>query len=99
MSPTPTTKLHRVVADVTERIAARSAATRTAYLGRTAAAYEEGPVRRGLACSNLAHGFAAMDGVDKEALRAARAPGVAIVSSYNDMLSAHQPMQEYPAWL
>ena len=40
-----------------------------------------------------------MDGVDKEALRAARAPGVAIVSSYNDMLSAHQPMQEYPAWL
>src|SRR5207248_2575193 len=91
--------LHRVVADVTARIAERSAATRAAYLDRMAAAYAEGPVRRGLACSNLAHGFAAMDGVDKEALRAARAPGVAIVSSYNDMLSAHQPLNEYPAWI
>src|SRR5690349_18282334 len=97
MSPTPS--LHPVVAEVTARIAARSAATRTAYLDRMTAAYAEGPVRRGLACSNLAHGFAAMDGVDKAALRAARAPGVAIVSSYNDLLSAHQPMQEYPAWL
>ena len=91
MSPTPTTP-HPVVAEVTARIAARSAATRTAHLDRTATAHAEGPVRRGLACSNLAHGFAAMEGADKEALRAARAPGVAIVSSYNDMLSAHQPM-------
>ncbi|WP_328442922.1 phosphogluconate dehydratase [Amycolatopsis sp. NBC_00438] len=99
MSHTSTTPLHRVVADVTARITERSAATRAAYLGRTAAAHEEGPIRRGLACSNLAHGFAAMESADKEALRAARAPGVAIVSSYNDLLSAHQPMQEYPAWL
>lgn len=98
-SPNPTAAVHRVLADVTDRIAERSADTRAAYLARSAAAFEEGPVRRGLACSNLAHGFAAMDGVDKQALRQLRAPGVAIVSSYNDMLSAHQPMQEYPAWL
>ncbi|MGW4484650.1 phosphogluconate dehydratase [Amycolatopsis sp. NPDC004368] len=90
---------HPVVAEVTARVAARSARTRAAHLARSAAAHEEGPVRRGLACSNLAHGFAAMDGVDKAALRELRAPGVAIVSSYNDLLSAHQPMQEYPAWL
>jgi len=95
----PLRPVNDTVAQVTARIAERSAASRTAHLERTAAAYQEGPVRRGLACSNLAHGFAAMDGGDKEALRAARAPGVAIVSSYNDMLSAHQPMQEYPAWL
>ncbi|MFD9893683.1 phosphogluconate dehydratase [Amycolatopsis sp. NPDC059027] len=95
----PRRPLNDTVAEVTRRIAERSATTRSAYLDRMAAAHQEGPVRRGLACSNLAHGFAAMDGVDKEALRAARAPGVAIVSSYNDMLSAHQPLQDYPAWL
>ncbi|MEC3974012.1 phosphogluconate dehydratase [Amycolatopsis sp. H20-H5] len=100
MSSAPNkTTLHPVVAAVTARIAQRSAASRSAHLRRSAAAHEEGPIRRGLACSNLAHGFAAMEGGDKEALRAARAPGVAIVSAYNDMLSAHQPMQEYPAWI
>ncbi|QYN17030.1 phosphogluconate dehydratase [Amycolatopsis sp. DSM 110486] len=99
MSSTPDTTVHPVVAEVTARIVERSAETRAAHLARSGAAHEEGPVRRGLACSNLAHGFAAMDGVDKAALRELRAPGVAIVSSYNDLLSAHQPMQEYPAWL
>ncbi|MEV6900089.1 phosphogluconate dehydratase [Amycolatopsis sp. NPDC051372] len=99
MSSTPDTTVHPVVAEVTARIVERSAETRAAHLARSAGAHEEGPVRRGLACSNLAHGFAAMDGVDKAALRELRAPGVAIVSSYNDLLSAHQPMQEYPAWL
>ncbi|GAB2750552.1 phosphogluconate dehydratase [Amycolatopsis magusensis] len=96
MSPTP---LHPVIAEVTERIVARSAESRAAYLERTAAAHAEGPARRGLACSNLAHGFAGITGGDKEALRAVRKPGVAIVSSYNDMLSAHQPLHEYPDWL
>ncbi|RSM60910.1 phosphogluconate dehydratase [Amycolatopsis sp. WAC 01376] len=95
MSTAP--NVHPIIAEVTGRIAARSAETRAAYLERVAASHEEGPMRRGLDCSNLAHGFAAMEGVDKAALRAVRAPGVAIVSSYNDMLSAHQPMQEYPA--
>jgi phosphogluconate dehydratase len=92
-------KIHPAVAAVTARIAERSAATRAAYLDRTAAAHAEGPVRRGLACSNLAHGFAAFEGADREALRAMRMPGVAIISSYNDMLSAHQPLKEYPDWL
>ncbi|MFI5609853.1 phosphogluconate dehydratase [Amycolatopsis sp. NPDC051903] len=99
MSSKPDGTVHPVVAEVTERVVARSAETRAAHLARSAAAHEEGPVRRGLACSNLAHGFAAMDGVDKAALRELRAPGVAIVSAYNDLLSAHQPMQDYPAWL
>jgi phosphogluconate dehydratase len=92
-------RIHPTVAAVTARITERSAATRAAYLERTAAAHAEGPVRRGLACSNLAHGFAAFEGADREALRAMRMPGVAIVSSYNDMLSAHQPLKEYPDWL
>ncbi|MDX6552226.1 MAG: phosphogluconate dehydratase, partial [Gaiellales bacterium] len=80
-------QIHPTVAAVTARIAERSSPTRAAYLQRTAAAHAEGPVRRGLACSNLAHGFAAFEGADREALRAMRMPGVAIISSYNDMLS------------
>jgi phosphogluconate dehydratase len=91
--------IHPVIAEVTARIAERSASTRSAYLERTAAAHAEGPVRRGLACSNLAHGFAAFEGADREALRAMKRPGVAIISSYNDMLSAHRPLKEYPDWL
>ncbi|MFC6090447.1 phosphogluconate dehydratase [Saccharothrix lopnurensis] len=91
--------VHPVVARVTTRIAARSAAGRAAYLERIAEAHREGPARRDMACSNLAHGFAGITGGDKDLLRAMRRPNVAIVSSYNDMLSAHQPMQEYPAWI
>ena len=73
--------------------------TRTAYLDRTAAAYAEGPVRAGLGCSNLAHGFAGCGGQDKLTVKESATPNVAIVSAYNDLLSAHQPMQEYPAWI
>jgi phosphogluconate dehydratase len=91
--------IHPVIAEVTARVTERSDRTRSAYLERTAAAEAEGPVRRGLACSNLAHGFAAFEGADREALRAMRKPGVAIVSAYNDMLSAHRPLKEYPDWL
>ncbi|GAB3571966.1 phosphogluconate dehydratase [Amycolatopsis endophytica] len=93
------TPVHSVVEEVTERIAARSAATRSAYLARMAAARAEGPARAGLACSNLAHGFAACGGEDRIALRGLRKPGVAIVSAYNDLLSAHQPLDEFPAWI
>ncbi|MGW4590912.1 phosphogluconate dehydratase [Amycolatopsis thermoflava] len=93
------TPVHPVVEEVTERIAARSAATRSAYLARMAAARAEGPARAGLACSNLAHGFAACGGEDRIALRGLRKPGIAIVSAYNDLLSAHQPLDEFPAWI
>ncbi|MET0133483.1 MAG: phosphogluconate dehydratase, partial [Kibdelosporangium sp.] len=93
------TKLHRVVAEVTERIAQRSAPTRQAYLERVRGMASDGPARAGMACSNLAHGFAACSGPDRLAVRGLTKPGVAIVSSYNDLLSAHQPLHEYPDWL
>ena len=93
------TPVHPVVEAVTARITARSADTRAAYLERTAAARAEGSVRAGLACSNLAHGFAACGGEDRIALRGLRKPGIAIVSAYNDLLSAHQPLAEFPAWI
>jgi phosphogluconate dehydratase len=93
------TKIHRVVVDVTERIAERSAHTRQAYLHRVRGMASDGPARAGMACSNLAHGFAACEGPDRLAVRGLTKPGIAIISSYNDLLSAHQPLQEYPAWL
>jgi phosphogluconate dehydratase len=90
---------HPVVQQVTDRIAERSRPRREAYLERIRAAGADGPVRAGMPCSNLAHGFAACSGPDRLTVRAARQPGVAIVSAYNDMLSAHQPYEDYPALL
>ncbi|GAB3451187.1 phosphogluconate dehydratase [Streptomonospora sediminis] len=90
---------HARIADVTRRIAQRSADTRSAYLERTRAAAAQGPARTGLGCTNLAHGFAACSPADKLALGGAVKPNIAIVSAYNDMLSAHQPLADYPAQL
>jgi len=87
---------HPVIADVTRRLTERSAATRGAYLERVRAAAQQGPARGGLGCANFAHGFAA-SGADKDQLKRAATPNVAIVSSYNDMLSAHQPFDDFPA--
>jgi phosphogluconate dehydratase len=91
--------LHPVLERVTRGIASRSAGSRAAYLARIAAAAEQGPARGRLACANFAHGLAAMNRPDKEALRTFVKPNVAIVSAYNDMLSAHQPFESYPAAL
>ena len=89
--------MHPRLIEITERIADRSSATRTAYLKRIAEAGINGPKRGSLSCSNLAHGFAACDLHDKDALKGAERANIAIVSAYNDMLSAHQPFETYPA--
>jgi phosphogluconate dehydratase len=88
--------LNSRVRDVTERIKDRSRAERASYLGRMTAEAAEGPTRARLSCTNLAHGFAASSSGDKEALRQLRWPNLAIVTAYNDMLSAHQPFERYP---
>ena len=88
--------LDRSVAAVTDRIRRRSAADRSAYLERLDKARQRGPVRNALGCTNLAHAWAAAPAGDKIMLREARRPNVAIVSSYNDMLSAHQPFERFP---
>src|SRR6266851_3873044 len=89
--------VHARVRAVTERIRERSGPERGDYLERMEAARRQGSVRAGLSCTNLAHGFAASGATDKEALKLMRWPNVAIVSAYNDMLSAHQPLADYPA--
>ena len=91
-----TTTPHPILARVTGRIVERSAATRAAYLARIAGARGTSPARAALGCGNLAHGFAAA-GADKPALRTGRAGNIGIVTAYNDMLSAHQPMEHYPS--
>ncbi|ADH90674.1 6-phosphogluconate dehydratase [Ancylobacter novellus DSM 506] len=82
--------------EVTERIARRSYDTRQRYLERIAAAAERGPSRAKLGCANQAHGFAACGVDDKTMLREGAGANLAIVTAYNDMLSAHQPYESYP---
>ncbi|MDM0111366.1 phosphogluconate dehydratase [Variovorax sp. J22R133] len=89
--------LHPVLQAVTDRIRSRSATSRSAYLSRLEHARARGPIRQALGCTNLAHAYAAAPEGDKIMLREMRLPNLAIVSSYNDMLSAHQPFEHYPA--
>ncbi|WP_052336188.1 phosphogluconate dehydratase [Nocardioides alkalitolerans] len=90
------TALHPVLDEVTQRLAERSAAGRAAYLAKIDRAAQAGPARGQLACANIAHGFAAADPDAKRDLRGTTKPNVALVSAYNDMLSAHQPYEGYP---
>ncbi len=84
------------IVDITERIITRSAATRKEYLAKIAAAKSNTVHRASLSCGNLAHGFAACNKEDKQAIKGLNHSDVAIVSAYNDMLSAHQPYEKYP---
>ena len=88
--------LNPMIAKVTDRIRARSAASRGEYLERMAKAAATGPARAHLSCGNQAHAYAAM-GSDKAALTEGHAPNIGIVTAFNDMLSAHQPYEHYPA--
>ncbi|GAA0542355.1 phosphogluconate dehydratase [Rheinheimera aquimaris] len=85
-----------VIQKVTDRIIARSQKSRAIYLQRLEKARLKGPHRGVLSCGNLAHGFAACNQQDKGDLRSLTKANIGIVSSYNDMLSAHQPYEQYP---
>jgi phosphogluconate dehydratase len=81
---------------VTQRIIERSRAWRLDYLTRMQALKNSSPQRGTLSCGNLAHGFAACEQGDKDTLKLMNRANVAIVSAYNDMLSAHQPYASFP---
>ncbi|MBK6295440.1 MAG: phosphogluconate dehydratase [Rhodoferax sp.] len=89
-------KLNLTIAAVTRRIQARSAVTRAAYLQRLEAAAARGPGAERLGCANVAHAFAGLPANDKFKVVAERALNIGIVSAYNDVLSAHAPLQRYP---
>ena len=96
ISTTGTQALHPVVQAVTKRIQARSALDRGAYLAQLDIAANRPRSTDRMGCANIAHAFAAMPGNDKFKVVAARAPNIAIVTAYNDVLSAHAPLQHYP---
>jgi phosphogluconate dehydratase len=87
--------LHPTIAAVTDRIISRSARGRRAYLDLIAREGTSGIDRPRLSCGNLAHGIAAAE-ADKPAIRGGKAMNIGIVTSFNDMLSAHQPYGRYP---
>ena len=89
-------KLHSVVDQITQRIAKRSAATRSAYLARINAMTKRDRGADRLGCANVAHAFAALPANDKFKVVAEKALNIGIVNAYNDMLSAHAPLQHYP---
>ena len=97
-------KLNTTVEAVTQRIRERSQPMRNAYLAQIAAASQRKPGAQRLGCANVAHAFAAMPdgdkvratGLDKLQVVTQRAPNIGIVTAYNDMLSAHAPLQQYP---
>ncbi len=85
------------IARVTDRIRARSAASRNAYLARIEALIARGVHREAVGCANLAHAIAGCSKADQDDLKRGEKPNIGIVTSYNDMLSAHQPFETYPA--
>jgi phosphogluconate dehydratase len=84
------------IAEVTARIEARSRESRTQYLSRMEEARSAGGARGHLDCGNLAHVCAAAPPGDKGRIRHGEGKNLAIVTAYNDMLSAHQPLGAYP---
>ncbi|WP_434929805.1 phosphogluconate dehydratase [Shewanella sp. HL-SH5] len=91
--------MHSVVQSVTDRIIERSKNSRKGYLAALEDAKAKGVHRSALSCGNLAHGFAACKPADKDALRQLTKANIGIVTSFNDMLSAHQPYEDYPKLL
>jgi len=95
---------HPILVAVTARITERSRPTRQAYLQQVDTAVQRDPGAQRLGCANVAHAFAAMPegdksratALDKIKVVAPRAPNIGIVNAYNDLLSAHAPLQHYP---
>ena len=89
--------MNSVLLEVTSRISERSAPTRRAYLDRITRLVGRAPGSDRMGCANVAHAFAALPANDKFRIVTQKAPHIGVVTSYNDMLSAHQPYEGYPA--
>ena len=88
--------VHPTVSLVTARIIERSRPTRSAYLQQLHAASTRTRSTDRMGCANLAHAVAGLPPDDRFKVVTERAPNIGIVTAYNDMLSAHTPMQTYP---
>ncbi|MBM4207804.1 MAG: phosphogluconate dehydratase [Gammaproteobacteria bacterium] len=88
--------MHPVIEKVTQEVIERSDKTRSAYLKYIDGLNKQGPIRLRLPCGNLAHGFAACETSEKTDMRGNQKANIAIITSYNDMLSAHEPYKNAP---
>ncbi|AFJ03655.1 Phosphogluconate dehydratase [Methylophaga frappieri] len=88
--------VHPVLDSLTNEVIERSKKHRSAYLARVNEAANKGPHRLTLGCGNLAHGFAACPASEKDDLAAGAKANIGIITSYNDMLSAHEPYKDFP---
>ena len=91
--------LNKRLGEITRQIIERSKTSRDIYLSRVKEAMQEGPNRNALGCSNLAHGVASCGAEEKASLLTQHSENIAIVTAYNDMLSAHEPYKTYPSLL
>ena len=89
--------MHPVIEQVTQEVVKRSSKKRTAYLKHIDSLAKKSPIRSGMGCGNLAHGFATCSISEKNDLRGDIKPNIGIITAYNDMLSAHEPYQHFPA--
>ncbi len=89
--------MKQAIVEVTDRIRERSLLLRRAYLGRIQRLQDRPPGAQRMGCANVAHAFAALPGDQRLRVVAERGPNLAVVTAYNDMLSAHQPYEGYPA--
>ncbi|MEA3523294.1 MAG: phosphogluconate dehydratase [Campylobacterota bacterium] len=89
--------MNQIILDITEKIQERSQKSRAVYLKRMQTAKTQSVNREKLSCSNLAHAMAPMQEDEKNSITAMQTPNIAIVTAYNDMLSAHEPFKLYPA--
>ena len=92
-------KINDDIMRITQRVIRRSVKTREAYLNKIELARSQTVHRAELACGNLAHGFAACQSEEKQILKSMTRSDIAIISAYNDMLSAHRPYDNYPEQL
>ncbi len=91
--------MNEIVKNVTQKIIDRSKKSREIYLDRVKKAKKQTVNRKTLGCSNFAHAIAPMNSEEKNVMTGETAPNMAIITAYNDMLSAHEPYSVYPALL
>jgi phosphogluconate dehydratase len=90
-------KLHQKIIEVTKRIAKRSLSSRQKYLNNITSMEQNNDTDRNfVSCSNMAHAAAAAPSDEKTSILMNTKPNIGIVSSYNDMLSAHKPLEHFP---
>jgi phosphogluconate dehydratase len=91
--------MNKIIEEVTNNIIQRSQKSREIYLDRVKKAKEKGSSRRNVSCSNLAHAVAPLNKNEKDSMISMKSPNMAIITAYNDMLSAHEPYSVYPSLL